>query len=209
MGEVLEQTDLGGDRRLSIDIGGVPLPSLSPGDSVAVNGVCLTVIDCDAQRFFADVSLETLSVTTLGELGVGARVNLEPSLRLGDSLDGHWVTGHVYGVGRVVSMRSAARSRQIRMEAPAVLAPYIARKGAIAVDGVSLTVNAVEKAAFEVNIVPHTRKMTVIAEYKPGSAVNIEVDIIARYLERLALGGAEPAGVSLELLERHGYANRD
>jgi len=209
VGRLSKQTDVGGDRRLRIDLGNVPLPTLKIGDSVAVNGVCLTVTTCDAEHFEADVSLETLAVTTFSELTVGAGVNLEASLRLGESLDGHWVTGHVDGVGRVTSVSTAARSQQIRIEAPAALAPYIARKGAVAVDGVSLTVNAVENATFEVNIVPYTLENTIIAGYKSGAAVNIEVDIIARYLERLALGRAESAGVSLEFLEKYGYASTD
>jgi len=209
VGRILKQTEVGGDRRLTIEIGDAGLPALKPGDSVAVNGVCLTAITCDAAAMTADVSLETLSATTFGELSVGARVNLESSLRMGDSLDGHLVTGHVDGVARVVSVGQAARSVTLRIEAGAPLARYIARKGAVTVDGVSLTVNTVENATFEVNIVPHTREMTIMGEYRPGTAVNIEVDIIARYLERLALGGDETPGVNLELLRDHGYTSQE
>ena len=209
VGRIAEQLDVGGDRRVTIDIQGVGLPTLHTGDSVAVNGVCLTVVDKDEQHFSADVSLETLDVTTFGKLTTGAAVNLEPALRIGDSLDGHLLTGHVDGVGQVLDIRQSARSAEIRLEVPADLAPYIARKGAVAVDGVSLTVNAIENTAFIVNIVPHTQEKTIIARYKPGTAVNIEVDIIARYVERLASSRDVSAGVSLELLHKHGYTSTD
>lgn len=184
-GRVLDSVDLGGDRRLTIDAREVALPPLATGLSIAVNGVCLTAVDCADERFSADVSLETLSATTLGELSVGDRVNLESALRLNDTVDGHLVTGHVDGVGRVVSVEPAARSTEVRIACDGALMRYIARKGSVAVDGVSLTVNAVHEDAFEVNIVPHTSDVTVISEYRPGRAVNIEVDIVARYLERL------------------------
>ncbi len=140
VGQVLEQAELGGDRRLTIDTQGVDLPALHDGDSVAVNGVCLTVANARGQQFCADVSLETLRVTTLGDLTVGAGVNLEPALRLGGSLDGHLLTGHVDGIGQVTDIQQSARSVVIQFEVAENLAPYIARKGAVAVDGVSLTV---------------------------------------------------------------------
>ena len=207
VGSVLEQVEVGGDRRMTIGLEGVALPELQPGHSVAVNGVCLTAVACDTGRFTADVSVETLSTTTLGDLAVGDPVNLENALRMGDSLDGHLVTGHVDGVGRVESVVEAARSVVLRIHMDKALRPYIARKGSVAVDGVSLTVNTLENSAFQVNIVPHTREMTVIAGYRPGTAVNIEVDIIARYLERLAQCGDESAGINLELLKGHGYTS--
>ena len=184
-GRVLDSADLGGDRRLAIDTRGVALPPLETGCSIAVNGVCLTAVDCGEERFSADVSLETLSATTLGELSGGDPVNLESALRLSDTVDGHLVTGHVDGIGHVVAVEPAARSTAVRIELEKALMRYIARKGSVAVDGVSLTVNAVCEGAFEVNIVPHTNDVTVISEYRPGRAVNIEVDIVARYLERL------------------------
>ena len=184
-GRVLDRADLGGDRRLTIDTREVALPRLATGCSIAVNGVCLTAADCGDERFWADVSLETLSATTLGELSRGDRVNLESALRLNDTVDGHLVTGHVDGIGRVVGVEPAARSTEIRIAFDEALMRYIARKGSVAVDGVSLTVNAVHEDAFDVNIVPHTNDVTVISEYRPGRAVNIEVDIVARYLERL------------------------
>lgn len=202
VGTIAEVSDVGGDRRLGIDLGDLELPATAIGDSIAVNGVCLTVTAVRAGRFTADVSLETLQVTTLGELRVGSRVNLEPALRVGDALDGHFVMGHVDGVGRVRALTPVARSSRLELEIPAALAPYVARKGSIAVDGVSLTVNAVSGNVFEVNIVPHTSEMTVISGYQVGTAVNIEIDMIARYLERLATA---EGGVDLELLRKHGY----
>ena len=185
MGRVLDSADLGGDRRLTIDTREVALRPLATGHSIAVNGVCLTVVDCGDERFSADVSLETLSATTLGELSRGDHVNLESALRLNDTLDGHLVTGHVDGIGRVVSVEPMARSTEIRIALDRAFMRYIARKGSVAVDGVSLTVNVVHDGAFDVNIVPHTSDVTVISDYRPGRAVNIEVDIVARYLERL------------------------
>jgi riboflavin synthase len=158
-----------------------------------------------AAGFSADVSAETLAATTLGRLRLGARVNLEPPLRAGDPLDGHLVTGHVDGVGEVVAVTPAGRSKRVVIAVPSVLARYVATKGSVAVDGVSLTVNAVRGAEFEVNIIPHTLAQTVIAEYERGTAVNIEVDMLARYLERLLAGPAE-GGIDREYLRKHGYA---
>lgn len=213
VGRIAEQTNIGGDRRVTIDSQVADLPSLDNGDSVAVNGVCLTVVATTAAGFSADVSLETLGVTTFSELSTNSDVNLEPALRVGDSLDGHLLTGHVDGVGRVLEVKESARSTTIRLEVAASLAPYIVRKGAIAVDGVSLTVNNVENTTFAVNfvvnIVPHTQEKTIILGYKTGTAVNIEVDIIARYFEQLAPSRDVSAGISLELLQKHGYTSTD
>ena len=209
VGRIVEQADVGGDRRLTIDVEDAGLPTLHEGDSVAVNGVCLTVVESGGQRFDADVSLATLTVTTFGELSVGARVNLEPALRLGEPLDGHLLTGHVDGIGQVTDIRQSARSAVIQFEVSQDLAPYIARKGAVAVDGVSLTVNAATNATFEVNIIPYTQEKTIVTRYKSGTAVNIEVDIIARYVERLTAGRDPTTGVGLELLHKHGYASQD
>lgn len=185
VGRVLAQSDAGGDRRLTIGFDADVLPAPDIGASIAVNGCCLTVTSAERDRFTADVSHATLAVTTLGGLEADARVNLEPALRVGDALDGHWVTGHVDGVGAVAVLEPAARSTVVRFELPPDLARYVAPKGSIAVDGVSLTVNAAGERDFEVNIVPHTRTVTVAGGYVPGTAVNIEVDIIARYVERL------------------------
>lgn len=188
VGLVVERTDFGADRRLVIGTAGVSLGALEIGASIAVNGACLTAIELGADRFAADVSAATLAVTTLGQLEAGARVNLEPSLKLGDPLDGHLVLGHVDGVGRVTAVRSDGRSRVIEIEVPEGLERYVARKGSIAVDGVSLTVNAVDGRRFEVNVVPHTAAVTIIGEYAPGTAVNIEADLLARYVARLQEG---------------------
>jgi len=202
IGKITERTPVGGDCRFGFDLGTAVLTDLAIGDSVAVNGACLTVTGCGDGRFTADVSLETLAVTTLGRLEVGAMVNLEPALCVGDSLSGHFVSGHVDGVGEVCALGAAGRSQRLEVGVPGNLLRYLARKGSVAIDGVSLTVNAVTSTGFEVNIVPHTREMTIISGYRLGTAVNIEVDIIARYLERLATGSG---GVDLELLRKHGY----
>jgi riboflavin synthase len=212
VGRVVEQHDLGGDRRWVVAVGDAAVGPLVVGGSIAVNGVCLTAIETYPDRFVVDVSRETLAVTTFGKLGVGAAVNLEAPLRIGDPLDGHFVSGHVDGVGVVVEIASAARSKTLSIDVPEALSRYVAPKGSIAVDGVSLTVNAVHGSTFEVNVIPHTQAVTVIGEYRRGVAVNIEVDIIARYLERLGSAEARPgrpAGLDMELLQKHGYSRED
>jgi riboflavin synthase len=176
----------GTDARMRIATGTLDPGEWFQGASIAVNGVCLTAVEFDDSGFAADVSAETLRVTTLGQLGVGAPVNLEPALRMGQSLDGHMVTGHVDCVARVAAVTPEGRGQQLRITVPGAFSRYIARKGSVAVDGVSLTVNHVDAADFEVMIVPHTRVATIIQHYDVGTAVNIEVDIVARYLERLA-----------------------
>jgi riboflavin synthase len=208
VGRIAEQIDLGGDRRLVVAIGDAALGSLEIGASIAVNGVCLTATAATAERFTADVSGETLAVTTFARLGPGARVNLEPPLKAGQPLDGHIVTGHVDGVGEVIELAPVGRSLRLGIEVPAPLSRYIAAKGSVAVDGVSLTVNAVRGRRFEVNVIPHTQAVTVIGEYRLGSAVNIEVDMIARYLERLVHPDVE-SGIDMQLLKDHGYARND
>jgi riboflavin synthase len=204
-GRVAAWSERGGERRLEIEIGGAGVGPLAVGGSIAVNGVCLTAVAANGERFAADVSAATLAVTTLGKLAPGMRVNLEPSLRLGDPLDGHIVAGHVDGVGEIVGLERAGGSQRLVIRVPAGLARYLAAKGSVAVDGVSLTVNAVRGSEFEVNIIPHTAAVTVIGEYARGTAVNIEVDMLARYLERLVAAHAE-SGLDLELLKKHGYA---
>jgi riboflavin synthase len=211
VGRILEQHDHGGDRRWVVALGESGVAPLAIGGSIAVSGVCLTAVETRADRFAVDLSRETLDVTTFGKLERGARVNLEPPLKIGDPLDGHLVTGHVDGVGEVVELAPAARSTVLRIRLPRDLSRYVAQKGSIAVDGVSLTVNAVHGDTFEVNVIPHTQAVTVIGEYRTGVAVNIEVDIIARYLERLG-SADQPAGAtgaSMELLRRHGYAREN
>jgi riboflavin synthase len=200
----------GGDMRLHIRAGELEMGDVALGDSIATNGVCLTVIELPGDGYIADVSRESLHLTTLGELKSGSLVNLEKALTLSTPLGGHLVSGHVDGVGRVLDRGEDARSVRFRIEAPAELARYIAHKGSICVDGASLTVNAVHGGQFELNIVPHTIKETIMDGYRAGTKVNLEVDLVARYLERLLLGekAAEPeaeGGVSLDLLARSGF----
>lgn len=178
----------GGDVRLCIDVGSLPFEAVQLGESIAVNGVCLTVIEFDAASFAADASNETLSLTTLGRLAVGAPVNLERAMRPTDRLGGHLVSGHVDGVGRVLSIAEDARAQRWRFAAPASLLRYIARKGSICVDGVSLTVNEVDDEGFEVALIPHTVAHTAFAQTKAGDGVNLEIDLVARYVERLLAG---------------------
>ncbi|MEO8465443.1 MAG: riboflavin synthase [Gammaproteobacteria bacterium] len=208
VGRVASRNDLGKDQRFTIEVGSAALPPLVVGASIAVNGVCLTVVTAAGDRFTADVSGETLAVTTLGRLTASSRVNLESPLRAGDPLDGHIVSGHVDGVGEVAAVESAGRSLTVTIDVPEALARYVATKGSVAVDGVSLTVNSVRGARFAVNVIPHTQEKTVIGDYKAGTAVNIEVDLLARYLERLleARGGES---IDLDFLKKHGYARND
>ena len=173
------------DIRLHIETGKLPLAGVSLGDSIATSGVCLTVTDLPGDGFWADVSPETLSLTTLGGKGIGDAVNLETSLTLQTALGGHLVSGHVDGVGQVERIVEDARFWRVTIAAPENLARYIAMKGSICVDGTSLTVNQVEGASFELTIIPQTWEETVFSEYQVGSPVNLEVDVIARYLERL------------------------
>lgn len=175
----------GGDVELLIDVGSLPLGTARVGDSIAVAGACLTATRIDAARFAADVSNETLARTTLGALGVGSRVNLERALRAGDSFGGHYVTGHVDGLARLVAHSDDGRSRRMLFELPAELARYVAPKGSITVEGVSLTVNEVDGARFGVNVIPHTQLVTTLGGLAAGARANVEIDIIARYVERL------------------------
>ena len=175
----------GGDVRLHVDAGSLGLDDVKLGDSISVSGVCLTAVEIDGAVFTVDVSTETLARTTLGALRDGDPVNLEKAMRLSDRLGGHLVAGHIDGVGRVVSIESDARSQRWLFELPAALARYLAPKGSICIDGVSLTVNEVDGARFGVNLIPHTIDVTTLGERKVGDAVNIEVDLVARYVERL------------------------
>jgi len=185
-GRIKSREARGGDQRLEIDCTGVLHPSvLEAGASIAVNGVCLTVVDPEGACFYADVSAETLSLTTIGDLESESPVNLEPALALGDALGGHLMSGHVDGIGELVSRHQDARAWRMRFAAPKSLAPLIAAKGSIAVDGISLTVNAVDGNQFDVAIIPATMERTVMNGYEVGTRVNLEVDTIARYLARL------------------------
>ncbi len=175
------------EARVTIDTGKLNIAALGLGGSVAVNGVCLTAVKLRGRSFDADISQETLARTTFGAMQSGMRVNLEPALTLSAPLGGHLVSGHVDGVGKLTAVTSAGESRVVAIEAPSSLARYIAEKGSVCVDGVSLTVNQVEGARFSVNLVPHTLKETVLGDYQAGLRVNLEVDLLARYLERLLL----------------------
>ena len=171
--------------RLTVACCRLDLSRVQPGDSICVQGCCLTVTERMGQAFAADVSRETLSLTTLGDLVAGSPVNLELALRAGDPLGGHLVSGHVDGVARVVAASEEARSVRLKIEVPAELARYIARKGSVAVDGVSLTINEVGDTVFGVNIIPHTQAVTTLGKLAVGARVNLEVDQVARYLERM------------------------
>jgi riboflavin synthase len=175
----------GADARLALDAAGLGLDDVAIGDSIAVAGVCLTVVALDASGFAADVSPETLSRTTLGALTAGDPVNLEKSLRLADRLGGHLVAGHVDGVGKVVAVHDDGAAQRWIFSAPAALARYIAVKGSIAIDGTSLTVNEVDGNTFGITLIPHTLVVTTFGARKSGDAVNLEVDLVARYVERL------------------------
>ena len=185
VGTIVRVEARGGDTRLHIGAGALDLSDVVPGDSICVSGVCLTAIALDGGVFAADVSVETLSRTTLGMLQSGKRVNLEKSLRLADRLGGHLVSGHVDGLGTLVAVAADARSQRWTFELPGELARYVAEKGSICVDGVSLTVNDVAGNRFGVNLIPHTLDVTTFRDTRVGDAVNIEVDLIARYVERL------------------------
>jgi len=185
VGKIKQQEIISGDVRLTVEIENAFLDGVQLGDSIAVNGVCLTVIQLSDKSFSADVSNETLNLTTVGELLIGVPVNLEKALTLNTPLGGHWVSGHVDGVGEIIDKQSDARSWRFTIAVPNHLARYIAAKGSICIEGISLTVNTVEANRFTVNIVPHTSEKTNISRWRAQSRVNIEVDIIARYLERL------------------------
>ena len=185
VGKIAALTPKGGDLRISIDTGSLALDDVKTGDSICVSGCCLTVIERRSHGFDADASKETLSLTTLGDLKPGAPVNLETALTLATPLGGHLVSGHVDGLGTVKARHEEARSVRFDIEVPTALVRYVAHKGSVCVDGVSLTVNALRDNVFDVNIIPHTMSHTVFGQYQPGSRVNLEVDVVARYVERL------------------------
>jgi riboflavin synthase len=209
IGSIRALSPKGGDVRVHVETGKLDLGDVKLGDSIAVNGVCLTAVELPGNGFWADVSRETLACTAFINLKTGSRVNLEKALTPSSRLGGHLVSGHVDGVGEVLSREDSARAVQFRIRAPRELARYIALKGSITVDGVSLTVNGVNGADFTLTIVPHTLSETIMADYQAGQRVNLEVDLLARYLERLLLGdkAAEPksARISEGFLAEHGY----
>lgn len=188
VGKILVMEIQNGDARVRVAAGGLDMSNVRQGDSIAVNGVCLTAVEHGSSSFTADVSGETLARTTLGGLRTGDRVNLEKALTPSSRLGGHMVSGHIDGVGDVLERQHEARSVRFRIRAPAALARYIAAKGSVCVDGVSLTVNTVAGAIFDFNAVPHSLQATILEDYRTGQRVNLEVDLIARYLERLLLG---------------------
>ncbi|MDG1812433.1 MAG: riboflavin synthase [Porticoccaceae bacterium] len=188
IGDIASLEERGGDVRLTIRSGNLNLADVQLGDSIACNGACLTAVELTGEGFVADVSVETLNLTTIGNWQTGSRINMEKAMQATDRFGGHIVSGHVDGIGEVVALEEDARSWRFRLRAPREIAKYIAHKGSITVDGTSLTVNIVEGAEFELNIVPHTMQHTVMGDYKVGTKVNLEVDLVARYLERLLLG---------------------
>ena len=209
IGQIAELQQRGGDVRMRVLTGKMDLGDVALGDSIAVNGVCLTAVELPGDGFVADVSRETLSLTSLGQLRPGSSVNLEKALTLATRLGGHLVSGHVDGLGTVIERHEDARSVRFTIEAPEELARYIAHKGSITVDGTSLTVNAVDGRRFELNIVPHTLQETIMDSYVAGRRVNLEVDLVARHLERLLLGdrAAQPGAgaVDVAMLARTGF----
>ena len=212
VGTIAAMEPSGGDLRLRVATGKLPLGDVALGDSICTNGVCLTVTDLPGDGYWADVSIETLNFTTLGQMKPGAAVNLEKALTPESRLGGHIVSGNVDGVGEIVSAVEDARSWRFVVRAPDALARYIAHKGSICIDGTSLTVNAVNGAEFDLNIIPQTMAETVFGDYHAGTRVNLEVDVIARYLERLVLGDAaatdgvkKPAELTAQTLAENGY----
>ncbi len=208
-GTLVRSEPVGGDRRLTVRSRSVDLAGVHLGDSIAVNGVCLTVVQLGEASFSADVSRETLAVTTLKDWREGEELNLELALQPQSRLGGHIVSGHVDGIGELISRHPDGRSERLVFRVPQALARYIAHKGSVCIDGVSLTVNEVQADTFGVNIIPHTAERTTLHAFRPGRQVNIEVDVIARYLERLLLQDHRSApGVTLDLLAKAGFAAR-
>lgn len=210
VGEIAAVQPKGGDLRLRIKSNGLDLGDVQLGDSIATNGVCLTVVELPGDGYWADVSVETLENTSIPLWQVGDAVNLEKAMQPTTRFGGHIVSGHVDGLGEVVKRWTDARSERFHIKAPAELAKYIAHKGSITVDGTSLTVNKIDGAVFELNIVPHTIQQTVIGHYQTGTKVNLEVDVIARYLERLLLGdkaaeGNQQQDISMAFLAENGF----
>lgn len=207
VGKIQRVETRGQDCRLYIDTTTLDMDAVALGDSIAVSGCCLTAVELGEHSFAADVSGETLAKTTVGQWQTGTRVNLEKSLTLSTPLGGHLVSGHVDGVGEVLRRWEDGRSHRFRLRAPDGLARYIAAKGSVAIDGISLTVNAVEGDEFEVNIIPHTLTHTTMSGYQAGSRFNLEVDLIARYAERLFSYSNEQQdkGISAEFLQKNGF----
>lgn len=205
LGRIESLSPRGGAMRMAIAAADLDTSDVALGDSIAVSGPCLTAVAISPGRFEVDVSPETLERTTLGGKRAGDAVNLEKALRLSDRLGGHLVSGHVDGLGEVLARVERDNCVQFTLRAPQALARYIAPKGSICIDGVSLTVNAVDGAQFELLIIPHTLERTTLGELRAGSRVNLEIDLVARYLERLlAPDAAAPGGVTLDTLRKAG-----
>ncbi|HEC11681.1 MAG TPA: riboflavin synthase [Acidiferrobacteraceae bacterium] len=201
----------GNDAVMTLDSADLDLSGARIGDSIAVSGVCLTAVSLGDQRFSADLSAETLGRTILGDLSTGQQVNLELALRLQDRLGGHLISGHVDGVGIVSAREDAGQTTELRIRPPGELAHYIAGKGSVAIDGVSLTVNAVDDQEFTLTIIPQTLSHTTLGDYRPGQRVNLEVDLIARYLERIVLGAGNKTtvpAVAADVLKEHGFMDK-
>jgi riboflavin synthase len=207
VGKIQRIEPVAGDMRLTVAVQTLDMSDVKLGDSIAVNGVCLTAVKFDQHSFVADVSNETISLTSLKQLKAGSPVNLEKALLPTTRLGGHLVSGHVDGLGKVVNIADDGRSIRYTIEVPAELRRYIAVKGSICIDGTSLTVNAVTGNRFDINIVPHTQQRTIIQNYKTGTEVNLEVDLIARYLESLLLhtSAENREGLNLEMLSKAGF----
>lgn len=204
LGKVQAIDAKGGDVSLDVAMQKLDLSDVILGDSIAINGVCLTVVEINDKQLVFDVSRETLDRSSLGTLKTGSQVNLEKALAVGDRLGGHFVSGHVDGLGECIQREASARSIKFRFIVPIGLERYIAEKGAICIDGTSLTVNNAAENWFEVNIIPHTLQETIIKTYQVGTKVNLEVDLIARYLERLL--PEKQTGITHETLSKHGFA---
>ena len=210
VGSIVAMESKGSDVSVRVRSGKLDLRDVKLGDSIATNGVCLTVVQLPGDGYIADVSGETIARTGFADYQAGQRVNLEKALMPTSRLGGHLVSGHVDGVGKIVAVKPLGRAIEYWVEAPRELARYIAEKGSITVDGISLTVNSVEDARFRLTIVPHTSGETTVGEWKVGSRVNLEVDVIARYLERLVLGDkaadmAPASGVTMAMLAENGF----
>jgi riboflavin synthase len=204
MGSVKALRHEAGATRLAVSASRV-LGGTAPGDSICVNGVCLTVVNMDKSGFSADVAVETLKVTNLGELKTGAKVNLERALQLSARIGGHLVSGHVDAVGRIREKREEGNGWRIFIDAPDTVLRYVIKKGSIAIDGISLTVADVDKKGFSIAMIPHTAKLTTLGFKSAGDSINLETDLIGKYVERLLAGRVED-GVSLELLRKSGFA---
>jgi|TARA_B100001250_G_C19817422_1_gene799475 riboflavin synthase len=205
VGEVLRITQDSRDKKIVFSYKNIEGFNFKIGDSISINGVCLTVVDIQGLSFSADISSETNKVSTFSNICIGDKVNIEPSIRLGDSLDGHFLLGHVDGVAVINSIKSKGSSSIITIETLPFMMPYIVRKGSVGVDGVSLTVNSVVKNIFDLNIVPYTMKNTIMSDYLVGDKVNIEIDVIARYIEKQLSSRFD--SMDLKELKRNGYTD--